>query len=143
MTSGAPKNMSLREAATVLCIDDDQLVLHFYRDYLGAHGYRVLTRTDGLDGLALAHQDRPDVILLDVMLRGLSGYDICRKFRADPALCTIPILLLTVWNDPSVRTTGQAAGASMVLLKPAEPETIVTAVAQVLGQSAPKGLSCP
>jgi len=120
---------------TVLCIDDDPLVLHFYRDFLTPRGYRTLTVMDGLQGLALAHQDRPDVVLLDVMLRGLSGYDICRKFRADPALCDIPIILITVWDHPSVGPTGQRAGATLTLHKPADPETLVTAIAQVLGQA--------
>jgi len=120
--------------ATVLCIDDDPFVLRFYRDFLVAHGYRTLAVLDGLQGLALAHQDRPDVILLDVMLRGLSGFDICRKLRTDPALRDIPILLLTVWDHPSVATTGHAAGATRTLHKPTAPETILTVLAQVLGQ---------
>jgi twitching motility two-component system response regulator PilH len=120
---------------TVLCIDDDPLVLHFYRDFLTAHGYRTLTVMDGLQGVALAHQDRPDVILLDVMLRGLSGFDICRKFRADPALGVIPIILITVWDHPSVATTGRAAGAILTLGKPADPETLLTIITQVLGRS--------
>ena len=129
--------------ATVLCIDDDPLVLYFYRDFLAGHGYRTLAVLDGLQGLTLAHQDRPDVILLDVMLRGLSGFDICRKLRADPALRDIPILLLTAWNHPSVATTGHAAGATRTLQKPTDPETILTVLAQVLGQqpNAPKGVA--
>lgn len=118
----------------VLCIDDDPLALHFYRDFLDRHGYRVRTATDGLSGLDLAQRERPDVILLDVMLRGLSGYDICRKFRADPALHAIPIILITVWDHASVATTGHEAGATLTLQKPADPETILTALAKVLGQ---------
>jgi twitching motility two-component system response regulator PilH len=118
---------------TVLCIDDDPLVLHFYRDFLTAHGYRTLTVLDGLQGVALAHQDRPDVILLDVMLRSLSGFDICRKFRADPALGAIPIILITVLDDPNVATAGRAAGATHTLRKPADPETLLTIISQVLG----------
>ena len=118
----------------VLCIDDDPLVLHFYRNFLDRHGYRVLTATDGLLGIELAQRERPNVILLDVMLRGLSGYDICRKFRADPALHAIPIILITVWNHAGVATTGQEAGATRTLQKPADPETILTALAEVLGQ---------
>ena len=117
---------------TVLCIDDDPLVLHFFRDFLPAHGYRPLTVTDGLPGIELAQQTRPDVILLDIMLRGLSGYDICRKFRADPALHDIPIILLTVLDDPGVATTGRAAGADLILRKPADPETIVRAIEWML-----------
>ena len=125
---------------TIFCIDDDPLVLNFYEDFLAAHGYEVVTATDGLVGIQLAADLRPDVILLDVMLRGLSGYDICRKARADPALRGIPIILLTVWDDPSVATTGRDAGATLTLQKPADPETILTAVAGVLGrQSGPPG----
>ena len=118
---------------TVLCIDDDPLVLHFYRDFLNGHGYRTLTVMDGPQGLALARQDRPDVILLDVMLRGLSGYDICRKVRAEPEFHDVPIILITVWDHPSVVPTGQGAGATLTLRKPADPETLLDALAQVLG----------
>ncbi len=116
----------------VLFIDDDELVLHFLRDFLTAHGYRPVTVTDGLGGLELAQRTRPDVILLDIMLRGLSGFDICRKFRADPALRDIPIILLTVLDDPSVATTGRAAGADLILHKPADPETIVRGIEWLL-----------
>jgi twitching motility two-component system response regulator PilH len=119
---------------TILCIDDDPLVLHFYRDFLEPRGYRTLTVADGLDGIAMAHQDRPDMILLDVMLRGLSGFDICRKLRADPVLCHIPIILLTVWDHPSVADTGQKAGAALTLRKPTDAETIISAIEQVLGR---------
>ena len=119
---------------TVLCVDDDPLVLHFYREFLDRRGYRTLLVADGLAGLACAQRERPDVILLDVMLRGLSGFDICRKLREDPALQDTPIILLTVWDDPSVAVTGRAAGATLTLRKPAEAEAISTAIAEVLGQ---------
>jgi putative two-component system response regulator len=137
--------MNLPPRPMVLCIDDDPLVLHFYRELLAPHGYRVCTATEGLLGLELARQDRPDIILLDVMLRGLSGYDICRKFRADPTLGDIPVILLTAWDHPSVATTGQAAGAVLTLGKPADAKVIVAAIAQVLGERSgpPRGRSGP
>ena len=75
------------------------------------------------------------MILLDVMLRGLSGYDICRKLRADPVLHAIPIILLTAWDNPSVAETGRLAGATRTLRKPADPETILTTLAEVLASS--------
>ena len=124
--------MTLPEWPTVLCIDDDPLVLHFYRGFLEPHRYRVLTAADGLLGIDMAQREHPDVILLDVMLRGLSGYDICRKLRADPALRDTPIILLTVWDNPNVATTGQEAGATLTLQKPADAETILTAIEQML-----------
>jgi CheY-like chemotaxis protein len=120
--------------ATVLCIDDDPLVLHFYRAFLEHRGYRTLTADDGPVGLEIAQRERPDVILLDVMLRGLSGFDICRKLRAEPALWHAPIILLTVWDHPSLMATGREAGATLTLRKPADAETIVAAIEQVLGQ---------
>ena len=124
------------ERPTALCIDDDPLVLHFYRGFLEPRGYRVLTAREGLEALAMAHEDRPDVILLDVMLRGLSGFDICRKFCDDPALRDVPIILLTAWDHPSVATTGLEAGATLTLRKPTDFEALVAAIEQVLRERA-------
>ena len=120
--------------ATVLCIDDDPLVLHFYRSFLEPRGYRTLTADDGAVGIAIAKRDRPDVILLDVMLRGLSGFDICRKLRAEDSLWHTPIILVTVLDNPRVAVTGREAGATVTLCKPADPETIIATIEQVLGQ---------
>lgn len=114
--------------------DYDPLALHFYRDFLDARGYRTLTATEGLLGIEMAEQEHPDVIPLDVLLCGLTGFDICRKLRADPALHALPIILITVWDQPRVVPTGQRAGATLTLRKPADAEMIVTALAQVLGQ---------
>ncbi len=119
---------------TILCIDDDPLVLLFLRGFLEPRGYRTLTVEDGLQGLELACRERPDVILLDLMLHGPSGFDICRKLRAADALRTTPIILLTVMGDPRIAITAEEAGATLTLHKPAEPETIVSTIEQVLGQ---------
>jgi len=128
LTPDAPEAMNPPERLTVLCIDDDPLVLHFYREFLDRHGYRVVTVEDGLLGIDLAHRERPDVILLDIMLRGLSGFDICRKLRADPAFRYVPIILITVWDHPSVVATGQHAGATLTLRKPADAETLLASL---------------
>ena len=132
VTPDAPGATAQPRRPAVLCIDDDPLVLHFYRAFLDRHGYRVLTAAEGLQGLALAQRDRPDVILMDVMLRGLSGFDICRRCRAAPGLRNIPIILMTVWEDPSVGTTGREAGATLTLRKPDDPESLLAAIVQVL-----------
>ena len=134
LTLHAPEAIHPPKRPTVLCIDDDALVLRFFQAFLESSGYRALAATDGLQGLALARQDRPDVILLDVMMRGLSGFDICRKFRADPALRDIPIILLTVLSDPGVAITGREAGADLTLTRLADPKTILTAIAHVLSE---------
>ena len=107
-------------------------MLRFYEDFLPEHGYQTLTATDGLVGIQLAADEGPDVILLDVMLQGLSGFDICRMFRADPALRDIPIILVTVLGEPGVATTGREAGATLTLQKTPDVERIATAIAEVL-----------
>ena len=134
-TPYAPQARTPRARPTVLCIDDEPLMLHFYRDLLEPRGYRTLTVTDGLQGLAVAQSDPPDVILLDVMLPGLSGFDICRKFRADDALRNIPIILITARDDPNVATTGWEAGADRTLRKPADAESILAAIQEVRGET--------
>jgi len=108
-------------------------VLRFYEGFLAGHGYQTVTATDGLLAIQIAQQACPDVILLDVMLRGLSGYDICRIVRADPTLGDIPIILVTVWDDPGVATIGRAAGATRTLHKTADVQRIAHAINEVLG----------
>ena len=132
MTPHTSKGRIPPPRALVRCIDDDPLVLHFYEDFLPEHGYQTLTATDGLLGIQIAADACPDVILLDVMLRGLSGYDICRIARADPVLRDIPIILVTVLGDPSVATIGRAAGATLTLQKTADVQRIARAIAEVL-----------
>jgi DNA-binding response OmpR family regulator len=119
----------------ILVVDDDRLLRQMVRDLLEIHGFEVFEAGDGTEGVAQASGPRPDLILLDVMLRGLSGFDICRKIRADPTLGDLQTILITVWDDPSVAITGDEAGATLTLQKPADPGTILAALARVLGQS--------
>ena len=135
VTPHTPQTQTPPDRPTVLCIDDDSRMLEFYQAVLEPQGYRVQGRTDGLQGLALAQQDRPDVILLDVMLAGLSGFDICRKVRADDWLRTIPIILITGMEQSAVGTTGQEAGADLVLRKPADPASLLAAIQRVWGEA--------
>jgi len=120
---------------TVLCIDDDPFVLSFYVNFLEPRGYRTLTVEDGLRGIEIAKRERPDVILLDVLLRGLSGFDICRKLCEVDELHGTPIILLTVLDEPGVSITGREAGATIILRKASGSEMIVTAIEQVLGRN--------
>ena len=88
--------------------------------------------TDGAAGIATANQERPDVILLDVMLRGMSGFDICRKLREDPALQDTPIILLTAWDHPSVAVTGRGRGRRPRSANPPRPRPSSPTIAEVL-----------
>ncbi|HSB81397.1 MAG TPA: response regulator [Candidatus Methylomirabilis sp.] len=118
---------------TILCIDDDRLVLGVCTIALEAHGYRVLFTTDPATGLAIAREERPDVILLDVLMPAMTGLEVCQQLRADPNLKDTPIILLTALEDAGVGSMGEKAGATLTLRKPFAPESIVETVERVLG----------
>ncbi len=106
--------------STVLIVDDEPKALVFLRNLIEPEGYRVLTATHGLDALALAMRERPDVALLDVMMPEIDGFEVCRRMRADPALSQMPILMLTALDDRSSRLQGLDAGAEDFLNKPVD-----------------------
>ena len=116
----------------VLWIDDDRLVLGACAPALERHGYRVLVATDGAAGIATARQERPDVILLDVMMPGMTGFEVCQQLRADPRLKDTPIILLTALEDAGVGTMGKKAGATTTLRKPFGSEYIIEFLGKVL-----------
>jgi len=118
----------------VLWIDDDPLLLGLCVGVLEKHGYRVLTATDGAAGIAVAHAEPPDVILLDVLMPTLSGFEVCRQLRADPKLHDTPIILLTALDDPGVRPRGVTVGATATFRKPANPAAIVALLDTVLAR---------
>ena len=95
---------------TILCIDDDPLVLGVGTSALEAHGYRVLFATDPATGLAIAREERPDVILPDVLMPAMTGLEVCQQLRADPNLKDTPIILLTALEDAGVESMGEKPG---------------------------------
>lgn len=119
---------------TVLCIDDDRIVLSWLADNLERTGFRTLLASDGPTGVQIAKRERPDAILLDVLLPGESGFDVCRQLRNDSKVKDTPIILLTAMTDPSVSTYGHDVGATITLRKPFGPATIIKTLEQVLGR---------
>jgi putative two-component system response regulator len=118
---------------TVLCIDDDQLILGVCRDALEDRGYRTLVATDGLAGIEMAMKERPDLILLDVMMPGMDGFEVCALLRSAPNLKDIPIILLTAMNLPDLDRKGAEAGATLTMRKPFSPAMVADTVARALG----------
>ncbi len=119
-------------AVRILWIDDDRLLLTFGKDALDQLGYQTLTATDGVSGIGLAQRERPDLIILDVLMPNLDGYEICRRLRADPALKDIPVLLLTALEERMVDLWGREAGATFSMHKPARPEHMVSIIEWLL-----------
>jgi two-component system alkaline phosphatase synthesis response regulator PhoP len=117
---------------TVLVIDDEPKIADLCRDYLRAAGYSVLLAADGLEGLALARRERPDLVVLDLMLPGMDGLDVCRALRREGS---VPIIMLTARVDESDRLVGLELGADDYLTKPFSPRELVARVRTVLRRS--------
>jgi DNA-binding response OmpR family regulator len=123
---------------TVLCIDDDRVTLKMLQDTLQAHGFQVLTAADGTQGLAAARRVYPHLILVDIMMPGLDGFEVCRRLRADPAFGDTPLIILTAMDDPKLNVKGFQAGASLALRKPFQPEKLVSTIQTALALKASK-----
>lgn len=116
--------------ATVVLIDDDPDFVAGTRVVLEANGYRTLTALNGPDGLALIRRDRPDLILLDIIMPGQDGFMVCETLKSDPELASIPVIMLTSFSE-RLRHTSYAAVQGLMLEaddyldKPVRPTELV------------------
>ena len=127
-----PDAAAVPSSVKILWIDDDRLLLTFGKDALDRLGYQTLTAAEGAAGVSMAQRERPDLIILDVLMPNMDGYEICRRLRADPALKGTPILLLTALEERMVDLWGREAGATFSMHKPAQPEHIVSIIEWLL-----------
>jgi DNA-binding response OmpR family regulator len=114
---------------TILVVDDDQRILKLARDYLENGGFQVKTATDGKTALAIARRDKPDLIVLDLMLPSMDGWDVCRAIRRES---DIPIIMLTARVEESDQLVGLELGADDYVTKPFSPRLLVARVRAVL-----------
>jgi putative two-component system response regulator len=105
---------------TVLAVDDDPGALSALADALGTLGYQVVQAADGASALELAHERQPDVVLLDVQMPGMDGFEVCRQLKADPNLLLVPVVFLTGHGSRRARLEGLEAGATDFLNKPCD-----------------------
>ncbi len=110
--------------ARVLVVDDINANVRLLGAKLNAEYYEVATATSGPDALALASSWSPDVILLDVMMPGMDGYEVCRRLKANPATSHMPVVMITALVDPAERVRGLEAGADDFLSKPVDDATL-------------------
>ena len=127
--------MPTRGAA--LLIDDDARLGALVAEYLAKHEIDVTVVGDGEHGLAALRKRRFDVVLLDLMLPGLDGLEVCRRIRAIPEVATIPVIMLTAKGEDVDRIVGLELGADDYLPKPFNPRELVARIRAILRRSAP------
>lgn len=121
----------------VLLADDDPNFGKLVRELLERHGYAVTVVTSGTACLETARREAPDLIVLDIMMPGLDGYDVCQELGKDAGLKMIPIVIVTAMEDPKLNQRAFAAGAKICMTKPLRPDKFLHAVQMAL-LSAPR-----
>ena len=120
------------EAAKVLVVEDERDIAALISYHLTREGYRVRTAEGGDEALEAVTAERPDIVLLDLMLPGFSGYDVLTEMRRKPQLAEVPIIVLTARREEADRIKGFELGADDYLTKPFSPRELVLRVAAVL-----------
>lgn len=119
-------------AKRILSIEDDPSFSRYLSYMLTKEGYEVITATNGLTGLRKALEENPDLILLDVMLPGLDGFEVCNRLRAETKTAQIPILMLSAKGQDTDKVTGLRVGANEFLNKPIDREILLSKIKEYL-----------
>lgn len=117
---------------TILAVDDEADIAELARFHLGQAGYAVLTASSGRAALEAVHFQRPDLVLLDLMLPDIDGFALCEILRRDPALAALPIIILSAWCTPEARALGFEQGILAYVTKPFSPSDLVARVNRFL-----------
>ena len=116
----------------VLVVDDTPANVKLLADLLKVKGYEVSTAANGEEGLAKVAAEHPDIVLLDIMMPGMSGYDVCRTIRANPGTALLPVVLVTSLDPNQERVKGMEAGADDFLQKPINQQELFARVKSLL-----------
>ena len=123
--------------ARILLVEDDPGLVELLSFHLGREEYQVETTADGEDALLLARESPPDLVILDWMIEGVSGIEVCRRLRRLPGTANVPIIMLTARTEETDRIRGLETGADDYVTKPFSPKELVARVSAVLRRVRP------
>ena len=121
--------------ATVLIVDDNPQILELLEAYLDPLALRVLTVMDGEAAVDAVRRERPDLILLDIMMPKRSGFEVCRMLKEDPRYRNIPIVMVTALNEAADIERAQESGADHFITKPVNKHDLIECVRNLLGNA--------
>ena len=119
-------------AKTVMIVEDNELNMKLFHDLLEAHGYSTVGTRSGTEALDLARRHHPDLILMDIQLPMLDGYEATRRIKADPALNAIPIIVVTSYALSGDEDKAKAAGCDAYVAKPYSPRALLAKIREYL-----------
>lgn len=118
----------------VLIVDDEEFVRQLIQIKLKFCGIETVEAGNGIEAIEKAASEKPDLILLDVMMPKMNGFEACQRLKANQATAHIPIVMLTARGDPSAKERGENAGALEYLTKPFSPQKLAERVQEILKQ---------
>jgi two-component system, OmpR family, alkaline phosphatase synthesis response regulator PhoP len=119
----------------ILVVDDEIYIVHILDFSLGMEGYEVVTALDGEQAIEKARAEKPDLIVLDIMMPKLDGYETCKALKADPETKDVPVILLSAKGRNVDQKVGFEVGADDYITKPFSPRKLVERINAILGQA--------
>ncbi len=118
--------------STVLVVDDSQTARHYHRNIIQAAGFKVVVANDGAAGLEAMFQQPCDLILTDINMALMNGYEFIRRIRFEPAFCGVPVIIISTESKDLDKKKGYAAGANLYITKPCRPELLIESIRMLM-----------
>jgi CheY-like chemotaxis protein len=119
-------------ARRILVVDDDEMVLIAIEELLRSRGYEIITASGGTEALKVMERESFDLLILDLVMPGMDGYELCRRVREVERFRSTPVVMLTALSGEEDRTKGEEAGANLFLPKPISPQRLVSLIESAL-----------
>ena len=127
-----PERQGNANGKLILIVEDDRLSMTLLSDFLNAHGYRVLKTSEGSEAINLARDEQPDLILMDIRLPGISGFDVTRLLKQDSQTKAIPVIAVTAFATPGDETKALESGCAAYITKPVNVDELLRTVESFL-----------